>query len=78
MAMEKYRHVKQFQVKYCEVDFKDLLKISPALSYLEEVACSSADKLGFGYAFVKPKGYAFMVSNLCIEFLRPVALGGND
>lgn len=75
MAMEKYRHVKQFQVKYCEVDFKDQLKISTALSYLEEVACSSADELGFGYAFVKPKGYAFMVSNLCIEFLRPVALG---
>ena len=39
------------------------------LAYLEEVACSSADELGFGYAFVKPRGYAFMVTNICCEFI---------
>lgn len=73
--MEKYIHEQKFQVKYCEADFKDELKTSIALSYMEEVACSSADELGFGYAFVKPKGYAFMVSNLCFECVRPVRLG---
>lgn len=73
--MEKYRHEKEFQVKYCEVDFKDELKISTTLSYLEEVACSSADELGFGYSYIKEKGYAFMVSNICVEFNRPVGLG---
>lgn len=73
--MKAYEHIKKFQVKYCEADFKDELKISTVLSYLEEVACSSADELGFGYDFVKAKGFAFMVTNVCCEFLRPVALG---
>ena len=73
--MEKYQHTKQFQVKYCEADFKDELKLSVALSYMEEVACSSADELGFGYAFVKSKGYAFMVSGICCEFVQPILLG---
>ncbi len=73
--MEKYTHTKKFQVKYCEADFKDELKVSSALSYMEEVACSSADELGFGYEYIKPKNQAFMVTNLCAEFSRPVRLG---
>lgn len=73
--MKPYEHIKEFEVKYCETDFKDELKPSATLSYLEEVACSSADELGFGYAYVKPRGYAFMVTNICCEFLRPVRLG---
>ncbi len=75
--MGEYRHVKEFAIKYCDVDFKDELKVSAALSYMEEVACSSADELGFGYAFVKPRGYAFMVTNIRCDFLRPVPLGEN-
>lgn len=73
--MEKYQHVQDFQIKYCDVDFKDELKVSTALAYMEEIACASADELGFGYAYVKPRGYAFMVSNICCEFVRPVRLG---
>ena len=73
--MKLYEHKKEFLIKYCDVDFKDELKPSATLAYLEEVACSSADELGFGYEFVKPRGYAFMVSNICCEFLRPVPLG---
>lgn len=74
-SMEIYVHEKEFLIKYCDVDFKDELKTSAALAYLEEVACSSADELGFGYAFVKPRGYAFMVSNICCRFIKPVLLG---
>ena len=73
--MEKYQHSKNFQVKYCEADFRDELKTSIALSYMEEVACSSADELGFGYAYVKPRGYAFMVTALCLECIAPIVLG---
>ena len=73
--MKQYVHEKEFLIKYCDVDFKDELKVSATLAYLEEVACSSADELGFGYAFVKPRGYAFMVSNLCCRFIKPVRLG---
>lgn len=73
--MEKYQHRRTFEIKYCDVDFKDELKPSTALAYLEEVACSSAEELGFGYSFVKPRGYAFMLTNIVCEFLRPVRLG---
>lgn len=73
--MQLYEHIEQFSVKYCDADFKDELKVSCLLAYLEEVACSSADELGFGYAYVKPRGYAFMVTNICCEFLNPVLLG---
>ena len=73
--MEKYEHIQNFTVKYCDADFKDELKVSALLAYLEEVACSSADELGFGYAYVKPRGYAFMVTNICCELIKPVKLG---
>lgn len=75
--MKVYEHSREFNVKYCDVDFKDELKISSVLAYLEEVACSSADELGFGYAYVKPRGYAFMVTNICCEFITPITLGEN-
>ncbi len=73
--MKAYEHRQEFLIKYCDVDFKDELKVSTALSYMEEVACASADELGFGYAYVKPRGYAFMVSNICCEFIKPIPLG---
>ncbi|MBQ8296010.1 MAG: hypothetical protein IJX87_06220 [Clostridia bacterium] len=73
--MELYEHVKQFSIKYCDVDFKDEIKTSTVLALMQEVACSSADELGFGYSYIKPKGYAFMVSNICVEFLQPIVLG---
>ena len=72
--MKPYEHIQEFLIKYCDVDFKDELKTSSMLAYLEEVACSSAEELGFGYSFVKPKGYAFMVTNICCEFLRPIPI----
>lgn len=73
--MEKYEHIEIYSIKYCDVDFKDELKMSAVLSYLEEVACLSADELGFGYEYLKPKGYSFMVTNICCEFMRPIRLG---
>ena len=72
--MIPYRHIKKFNIRYCDVDFKDELKPSTILNYLEEAACCSADELGFGYTYVKAKGYAFMVTSIRIEFLRPITL----
>ena len=73
--MKAYQYMEEFKAKFCDVDFKDELKVSTLLAYLEEVACLSADELGFGYDYLKPKGYAFMVSNIRCEFARPVRLG---
>ena len=75
LAMDIYEHVKAFTIKYCDADFKDEMKVSTALALFEEVACSSADELGFGQSYVRPRGYAFMVTNMYIEWLRPVRLG---
>ena len=73
--MKLYEHIEKFKVKCNEADFKDELKVSAALSYFEEVASSSASELGFGYEYLKPKGYTFMVSGISCEFLRPVKCG---
>lgn len=75
VTMKPYVFTKKFAIKYCDVDFKDELKPSVLLSYLEEVACLSADELGFGYDYVKPKGYAFIISNTCFVLNRPIVLG---
>ena len=73
--MEKYTHARIFDVGFCDVDFKDQLKPSEYLARFEEVACTSADELGFGYEFLKPTGYAFMVTEIRCEIIRPVELG---
>ena len=41
---------------------------------MQEVACASAEELGFGYTYIAPRGYAFMVAGLCCEFLKPIRL----
>ncbi|MBE5744633.1 MAG: hypothetical protein E7355_00655 [Clostridiales bacterium] len=73
--MEKYRYTQEFQIKYCDADFKEELKVSTALAYLEEVACASAEELGFGYKYVREKNCAFIVTNTCCEFIRPIRVG---
>lgn len=73
--MKPYEHIEEFKIKYCDVDFKDEIKTSTALALMEEVACASADELEFGYFYLKPRGYAFMVAKIYLEFLRPIVLG---
>ena len=72
---EKYVYQEQFKLKNSEVDFKDELKISGALALMEEVASTSAEELGFGYSFIKPNGYAFMVSSVRLEILQNARVG---
>lgn len=73
--MEKYVHQKRFLVKYSDVDFKDECKLSSALALFQEVACSSADELGFGYNAIKPKGLGFITAATYVEFQKPIKLG---
>ena len=72
--MKPYRHIQKFIAKYCDVDFKDELKPSAYLAFFEEVACSSADELGFGYEYLKPLNYGFIVSAVRCQFIKPVRL----
>ena len=73
--MEKYVHKKHFEIKYCDTDFRDQLKLSAVLAHFEEVAGSSADELGFGYKDLKPRFLTFIVSGVCCEFLKPIFQG---
>ncbi len=73
--MKIYEHMQEFKIKYCDVDFKDDLKVSTALAFMEEVAGDSAEELGFGYTYIKPREYAFVVCNVYMEFRRPLTLG---
>ena len=73
--MDKYQHLANYKIKYCDVDFKDELKISTLLAYFEEASCSSADELGFGYRYLIKHGYAFIVAGYFCEFRKPILLG---
>lgn len=73
--MSDYRHLRTFEVRYSDADFKDDVKLSALLSFVQEAACSSADELGFGYEALKPRGLGFLVVGTQCEFYAPVRLG---
>lgn len=70
-----YRHVKDYEIKYCDVDAYDKVKISALLSMLLESACLSADELGFGYRFMQPKNIGFILTNWYVELSDEIYLG---
>ena len=76
--MELYEHINQFKIKFCDVDFKDEIKLSALLSYLEEVSCSSADELGFGYEYIKGRNSAFFCDELLFGKYSTDYVGGYD
>lgn len=70
-----YRNIKNYELKFTDVDAYDNLKPSALLSYMEESACASADELGFGYNAIMPLGLGFIIVNAYTEFTRAVKLG---
>ena len=70
-----YRHIKDYQLRYTDLDAYDNLKLSSLLSFLEESACLSADELGFGYDDVNPNHLGFIVVNWYIKLYKNIKLG---
>ena len=70
-----YRHCKDYEIRYTDVDFQDNLKLSSLLSLMEESACLSAEELGFGYSVLQPKNVGFIMVNWYIDLYRAVKLG---
>lgn len=70
-----YRHIKEYQLRYTDVDAFDNLKLSSLLSFLEESACLSAHELGFGYDAITPKHLGFIVVNWYIKLFKNIKLG---
>lgn len=70
-----YINSKTYEIRYTDVDFQDVIKMSSLLSMMEESACLSADELGFGYADLQPKNYGFVITNWYVKLDRPIKLG---
>ena len=70
-----YCHIKDYEIRYTDVDVSDNLKLSSLLSLMEESACLSAEELGFGYSFLQPRHMGFIMVNWFIEMNRAVKLG---
>ena len=73
--MGAYRHKKEYELRYSDLDFEDKLKPSSLLALTQEAACLSADELGFGYEALKPLGLAFIIVNTYCELVEPVEIG---
>ena len=72
--MAHYRCEESYKTDFCDVDFKDELKISALLSRFESIASKSADELKFGYKYLKEHGYAFFLAEIRCVLSRAVPL----
>ena len=70
-----YRNIKNYGLRFTDVDAYDNLKISSLFSVMEESACLSADELGFGYKDLAPRNIGFILVNCYIELKREIKLG---
>lgn len=70
-----YRNIRDYALRYTDVDAYDNIKLSSVFTFLEESACASADELGFGYEPLKERGLGFVLVNCYIEFKRAIRFG---
>lgn len=52
---------KDYEVKFYEVDFKNQLKESVLLNFLQDIAAVHAENLGFGYSFISKKNLGWFL-----------------
>lgn len=52
---------KDYEIKFYEVDFKNQLKESVLLNFLQDIAADHAEKLGFGYSFISDKNLGWFL-----------------
>ncbi len=72
--MKKYIHTQKYHTRYSDVDFKDELKASAILTFMQEAACTSADELGFGYDVIKQKNLGFITASSYVKVLKPIGV----
>lgn len=62
----------KFSTRYADFDFRDELKISAFLNFMQEAAGLNANKLGCGSEYLWPRGLGFIVANNYLEVYRSV------
>jgi medium-chain acyl-[acyl-carrier-protein] hydrolase len=64
----KYLWTQKYSLRYSEMDFKQVLKPSALMNFLQDMATENAEMLGFGPSFVFPKNYAWFLIKYRMEF----------
>lgn len=64
----KYLFSKEYLVKYYEMDSNKVLKPSALMNFLEDMASTNAEMLGFGYSFISARNYAWFLIKYHMEF----------
>lgn len=70
-----YRNIKNYEIRYTDVDSYDILKPSALLGFMQESAGFSADELGFGYEILKKNNLGFILSGWYVQLNRPIRYG---
>lgn len=52
---------KEYEIKFYEVDYKNQLKESVLLNFLQDIAAVHAENLGFGYSFISNKNLGWFL-----------------
>lgn len=68
MIMTQSISVKNFKLRYSEIDYDTVLKPSALLQFLQDVASENAEELGFGYSYIVRKNLAWFLLKYHIEF----------
>ena len=66
--MIKNGYSEKITVKYSETDQNLAMKPYSLLNFLQDIASANAEKQGFGYSFIHPRGYAWFLIKYHMEF----------
>lgn len=59
-----------FKIRTYDVDYKNDIKISSLLNYMQECASNHANELTFGYEYLNNKGLFWVLSRLKLNIYR--------
>ena len=69
-TIEKCISEEIINIGYSDVNFDKSLKLSSLLDFFQDIASVNAEKFGFGYSFLYPKNYIWVLLKYRIEFLE--------
>ena len=67
-TVAKNTYKKDYQISYADIDHKMALKPSSLFNYLQDLASSHAEMLGFGYSAIYPKNMVWFLLKYRMEF----------
>lgn len=68
IADNYWTYEKEYEVRYSDMDYNQVLKPSAMLNFLQDLATVAAESLNFGYSFVSSHNYAWFLLKYHMEF----------